>query len=52
MADIDQAPGTPTAPAAAARSRRSASPPAPWMILAQCWRAMDYLEDEVQKGNV
>jgi choline dehydrogenase-like flavoprotein len=23
-----------------------------WMILAQCWRAMDYLKDEMKKGNV
>ena len=23
-----------------------------WMILALCWRAMDYLKDELKKGNV
>ncbi len=23
-----------------------------WMILSLCWRAMDYLKDEMQKGNV
>ena len=23
-----------------------------WMILALCWRAMDYLKDEMKKSNV